>query len=235
MYIQGLIRGFRMLALEFLENATGVFTSSSDSYELCRNVVHADFLDAGASGSQLVAIDQKGSLRVIASYGNSYPMPEGLSLWDDNPISKALGSKEVVSLGWEAASITVFPFYKSMAPVGGLVVVSARKVAKLENSAKNILAQLGAFYLDTNGLSIKQGAVRAEGSPEELTDRQRQVLGYMALGQTNAEIARVMLLSESTIRQETVRIYRAFGVNSRTEASKKGKALGLIAKQTAIN
>ncbi|BDP99797.1 LuxR C-terminal-related transcriptional regulator [Aquiluna sp. KACHI24] len=221
-----------MLALEFLENATGVITSSSDSYELCRNVVHGDFLGAGASGSQLVAIDQKGSLRVIASYGNSYPIPEGLSLWDDNPISKALGSKEVASFAWENAFITVFPFYKSMAPVGGLVVVSGKKVAKLEDSAKNVLAQLGAFYLDTNGLNIKQGAVRTEGNPEELTDRQRQVLSYMALGQTNAEIARVMLLSESTIRQETVRIYRALGVNSRTEASKKGKALGLIPKQS---
>jgi DNA-binding CsgD family transcriptional regulator len=221
-----------MLALEFLENATGVITSSSDSYELCRNVVHGDFLGAGASGSQLVAIDQKGSLRVIASYGNSYPIPEGLSLWDDNPISKALGSKEVASFAWDSAFITVFPFYKSMAPVGGLVVVSGKKVAKLEDSAKNVLAQLGAFYLDTNGLNIKQGPVRAEGNPEELTDRQRQVLGHMALGQTNAEIARVMLLSESTIRQETVRIYRSLGVNSRTEASKKGKALGLIPKQS---
>lgn len=235
MYVQEQFRGFDLLALEFLENATGVITSASDSYELCRNVVHGDFLGAGASGSQLVAIDQKGSLRVIAAYGNSYPIAESLSLWDDNPISKALGSKEIVSFAWDSLYITVFPFFKSMAPVGGLVVVSSKKVGKLEDAARNILAQLGAFYLDTNGLNIKQGAVRSEGNPEELTERQRQVLGYMALGQTNAEIARVMLLSESTIRQETVRIYRALGVNSRTEASKKGKALGLIAKQPAVN
>ncbi len=223
-----------MLALEFLENATGVFTSSSDSYELCRNAVHADFLNSGASGSHLLAIDQKGTLRIIAGYGKNFPLPEGLSLWDEHQVTKALGSRAVASFSWEGAFVTVIPFYKSLAPVGGLLVISAKKAAALDESAKNILAQLGAFYLDTNGLNIKQGAARSEGNPEELTQRQREVLGFMALGQTNAEIARAMLLSESTIRQETVRIYRALGVNSRTEASKKGKALGLIPKQPSL-
>ena len=50
----------------------------------------------------------------------------------------------------------------------------------------------------------------------------------MAEGMTNAEIARELLLSESSIRQETVNIYRVLGVGSRQEAAKKGKALGLI-------
>lgn len=221
-----------MSALQLLEDATGVFTSSSDSYELCRNIVHSDFLSAATSGAQLVAIDHKGNLRTIASYGINYSIPENLSLWDDNPVAKALGSKSHGSFEHGSGFVTVFPFYKSLAPVGGLVLISGKKVAPLDEPTKNILAQLGAFYLDMNGLNVRQAGFKTEGNPEELTERQRQVLGYMAQGQTNAEIARAMLLSESTIRQETVRIYRALGVSSRGEASKKGKALGLIAKTT---
>jgi DNA-binding NarL/FixJ family response regulator len=54
----------------------------------------------------------------------------------------------------------------------------------------------------------------------------------MADGLVNVEIARELMLSESTIRQETIRIYRALGVHNRTEASKKGRALGLIKRAT---
>ncbi len=219
-----------MSALQIVEDATGVFTSAADSYELCRNVVHSDFLDAQTSGAQLVAIDHKGNLRTIASYGMSYSIPENLSLWDDSPVAKALGSKSHESFTNGESFVTVFPFYKSLAPVGGLILVSAKRIDPLDETTKNILAHLGAFYLDTNGLNVKQSVFRSEGDPEELTERQRQVLNLMAQGQTNAEIARAMLLSESTIRQETVRIYRALGVGSRGEASKKGRALGLIAK-----
>jgi DNA-binding CsgD family transcriptional regulator len=221
-----------MSALQFIEDATGVFTSASDTYELCRNIVHSELLGVKTSGAQLISIDQKGQLRSVASYGKSYPVSENLSLWDENPVSKALGEKRHESFEFEGSFVNVLPFYRSMAPVGGLIVISSEKVAPFEKEALNIFAQLGAFYLDTNGLNIKQGSAKSEGNPDELTDRQREVLSYMSLGQTNAEIARTMLLSESTIRQETVRIYRALGVSSRSEASKKGRALGLIQKQT---
>ena len=56
----------------------------------------------------------------------------------------------------------------------------------------------------------------------------------MAEGLVNVEIAGQLMLSESTIRQETVRIYRALGVPNRAEAAKKGKALGIIGRRSHI-
>jgi len=50
-------------------------------------------------------------------------------------------------------------------------------------------------------------------------------------GQVNLEIAKELMLSESTIRQETVRIYRALGVGNRQEAVKKAQSLGIIKKR----
>jgi ATP/maltotriose-dependent transcriptional regulator MalT len=42
------------------------------------------------------------------------------------------------------------------------------------------------------------------------------------------------MLSESTIRQETVKIYRSLGVGDRLEAVKKAKVLGLLPKRVAL-
>jgi DNA-binding CsgD family transcriptional regulator len=223
-----------MSALQFIDNAIGVFTSATDTHELCRNIAHSELLAVRTSGVQLISIDQKGQLRTIASYGKTYLISENLTLWDEDRVSKAIGEKRSESFEFEGGFVNVLPFFRSVAPVGGLIILSSEKVGPLENQALNSFAQLGAFYLDTSGLSNKHGVAKGEGSAEELTDRQREVLSFMALGQTNAEIARIMLLSESSIRQETVRIYRTLGVGSRSEASKKARALGLILKPTPV-
>jgi ATP/maltotriose-dependent transcriptional regulator MalT len=57
------------------------------------------------------------------------------------------------------------------------------------------------------------------------------ILGRIQEGLVNLEIAKDLMLSESTIRQETVRIYRALGVGNRQEAVKKARALGVLAKK----
>jgi DNA-binding NarL/FixJ family response regulator len=68
-----------------------------------------------------------------------------------------------------------------------------------------------------------------------MTTRQLQILGMMAEGLTNAEIALRILLSESTVRQETIRIYRSLGVNNRADATSKGRLLGIIPKLGETN
>ena len=52
----------------------------------------------------------------------------------------------------------------------------------------------------------------------------------MGDGLTNADIGHRVLLSESTVRQETIRIYRALGVTGRMEAVAKARSFGLIPK-----
>ncbi len=51
-----------------------------------------------------------------------------------------------------------------------------------------------------------------------LTDRQLQILALMGEGKTNMAIARTLGYSESTIRQESMEIYRTLGVGSREDA-----------------
>jgi DNA-binding NarL/FixJ family response regulator len=50
----------------------------------------------------------------------------------------------------------------------------------------------------------------------------------MAIGKTNSQIARSLNLSESTIKQEAVRLFKILGVNTRQRAVSVGKEMGII-------
>jgi DNA-binding NarL/FixJ family response regulator len=52
-----------------------------------------------------------------------------------------------------------------------------------------------------------------------LSNRQREVLGYVAKGLSNAEIGERLFLSESTIKQHLRAAYKLLGVSNRTEAA----------------
>lgn len=61
------------------------------------------------------------------------------------------------------------------------------------------------------------------------TIRQRQVLQLLADGYTNAQIAQQLGFSESTIRHETMRIYRALQADGRKDAVAIALKAGLLA------
>jgi DNA-binding NarL/FixJ family response regulator len=58
------------------------------------------------------------------------------------------------------------------------------------------------------------------GDLASLSVRQREILGYVVEGLSNAEIGRRLYLSESTIKQHLRAIYKVLGVRNRTEAAK---------------
>jgi DNA-binding NarL/FixJ family response regulator len=58
------------------------------------------------------------------------------------------------------------------------------------------------------------------GNLGALSVRQREILGYVVEGLSNAEIGRRLYLSESTIKQHLRSVYKVLGVSNRTEAAK---------------
>lgn len=64
-------------------------------------------------------------------------------------------------------------------------------------------------------------------TPEDLTERQTAILVRMAAGQTNAQIARDIGFSESTVRQETMAIYRCLGATGRHDATRLAAERGM--------
>lgn len=65
-------------------------------------------------------------------------------------------------------------------------------------------------------------------SSPNLTSRQLRVLELMSLGKTNIAIAEIIGYSESTVRQETMAIYRILGVHDRNDACKVAYERGII-------
>ena len=67
---------------------------------------------------------------------------------------------------------------------------------------------------------------RAEGDP--LSDREREVLGLLALGHTNQEIAQMLFISVRTAETHRAHIMRKLGLGSRAELVRYALAEGLL-------
>lgn len=63
---------------------------------------------------------------------------------------------------------------------------------------------------------------------EPLTDRELDVLVYLATGATNREIAAGLFLSEGTVKNYVTSILGKLGVSDRAQAASKGQEMGLI-------
>jgi DNA-binding NarL/FixJ family response regulator len=66
------------------------------------------------------------------------------------------------------------------------------------------------------------------GALDELTDRERQVLGLIARGMSNADIGRELFLSEATIKTYVTRMLWKLGLSSRTQAVVAAYESGLV-------
>lgn len=63
---------------------------------------------------------------------------------------------------------------------------------------------------------------------EPLSQRELEVLQHIALGRTNQEIARQLIVSPGTVKAHTSNIYRKLDVANRTEAVARARQLGLL-------
>ena len=66
------------------------------------------------------------------------------------------------------------------------------------------------------------------GLIEPLSMRELEVLQHMALGRTNQEIARQLIISTGTVKAHGASIYRKLDVANRTEAVTRARQLGLL-------
>lgn len=89
-------------------------------------------------------------------------------------------------------------------------------------SADGGLTTVNAVAAESPGVS------RRKAAPKELSERQLIVLRMMAKGLTNAQIAKRIGFSESTVRQETMVVYRYFGVGGRHEAVRLADMRGML-------
>ena len=72
------------------------------------------------------------------------------------------------------------------------------------------------------------GGGGSEAAPGRLTPRQREVLALLIEGKSNKEIARLLALSDNTVRVHAAAIFKTLDVRNRTEAAFAARRLGLL-------
>lgn len=85
----------------------------------------------------------------------------------------------------------------------------------------------GTDHQPWDGSGARNGKLPKE-LPENLTNRERQILGFAAAGYTNREIGRVCWITEATVENHMRNIFRKLGVSNRVQAAIVGLSLGII-------
>src|SRR5829696_4134534 len=70
--------------------------------------------------------------------------------------------------------------------------------------------------------------VRAPENPEDLTEREIEILKLLARGKANKEIASSLFVGEKTVKSRVSRILAKLGVQSRTQAALHAVRIGLV-------
>lgn len=76
--------------------------------------------------------------------------------------------------------------------------------------------------------SGSQAGLAGDEPVEPLSQRELEVLHLLALGRTNLEIARQLVVAPGTVKAHTSSIYRKLQVANRTEAAARARRLGLL-------
>jgi DNA-binding CsgD family transcriptional regulator len=130
-------------------------------------------------------------------------------------------TESIISLD---GSMIFFPFSRNQAVDCFILHHSSKKLteeAKSHSSIMflNLIQALTVHHLVVSG-SLKQTApVTQKFNPETFSARQKQILDGMIEGKTNYQLASELGYSVSTIRHETMRIFRILGVSDRKDAA----------------
>ena len=89
-------------------------------------------------------------------------------------------------------------------------------------------AAAGQVQLSPQASAYLMRKVRTDEAPVVLTDRETSVLGLLAQGQSNKEIARTLQITEDTVKSHVKHILAKLGVQSRTQAVLSAQQRGLI-------
>jgi DNA-binding CsgD family transcriptional regulator len=202
--------------------------------DFCKAVVHSGFSGGYVQGCHLYRLGDDAHLSLAAGYGLSFDhLGDTFSIWDQNPVSTAVRERsfEFVSATSNSRPMIVVPLVRDSTPIGAATLILDAQVDSnpIDENLFPVLEKLSGYWLTSQTQMRTFSSGKASGSDgSNLTSRQLKILALMADGLVNAEIAVQLLVSESTVRQETVRIYRDLGVANRAEASRKGRLLGLI-------
>jgi DNA-binding CsgD family transcriptional regulator len=219
--------------LGYLSQWADLVASSNTVSEFAKKFVHSSLTSQSAVGVHIYQLDSKGQFKLIGGYGINPIQEKEVSAWDNHVLAQALQENLLAQAECEIEQTKYFlyaiPIIRANQPLGVAISVSREKLEVFPAEVNYSMSRILGIWFYSLGFSSERSGKAEDANPEQLTERQLKILDLISRGMTNAQIAQQLILSESSIRQETVRIYRALGVDSREEASKRAIHLGLLA------
>ena len=230
---------------------------AEDADEFCRALALDVLLEYGVVATYVARLDSDGHISMIGSYGYSQQRVENTgrpSIWENMSITETIRTgKVMVYETWDeyverypdkahmaspGKAFVCLPLRVKGARAGGLGISFAEPIAGVGINPRlwEVFSAAGDVFL-TKGwaaeLARRPVPTIDFGEDDKfaaatLSDREQVVLGQIALGKTNQQIARDLAYSESTIKQDTIRIFKVLGVKTRKDAVLAAKTLGII-------
>lgn len=148
--------------------------------------------------------------------------------WDDIPKQLIINRKQrlCLNLGQEAGLYNgvCSPFRGINNELAGIALATSDAKDAFDGNIDLIHAYSNHFYIVYRRLTEQE---RTAPAPY-LTDKEREVLRWVAAGKTNGEIADIVFMSEATVDFHLRNIYRKLDANSRVLAAIKAISIGLI-------
>lgn len=221
---------------QWLLEAVTVINASSTPHDYCRRLTTHPVLGEGMVGNHLFLLDSAGAFRLMGGYGiNPLDQDAVFSQFDESLFARALESGRYERESFNAEyDIQVCPAFKAGVPNGAIMSVLKPGVGAGETFEMRTFQEF-AYYLALGtfvagaGFSAQEIAKRAPTN-EALSERQLVILQGIAEGKTNLQISKELILSESAIKQETVKIFRSLGVANRRQAAQKANAMGMLSQ-----
>jgi DNA-binding CsgD family transcriptional regulator len=217
-----------------------LLTTSPDLDEISRCLVGLLSWPIGATGA-LIVREQGGSLSTLARYEE--PLDPNLEVLRGQE-SEPCVSEVVTATGGLSPVVWTEPGHPSCRPMAAwpldtsnghvdhlVIILGATEPAGTVRDRVRGIPEVLAVYLagrdPRNGRTVAD-APTAAGAAVHLSERQSRVLEMMAQELTMAQIASRIGYSESTVRMESLAIYRALGVHERRHAVAAARGMGLL-------
>lgn len=201
----------------------------SESLEdLCENFVFADFLDSQCHGAFLFSVNHESDLILEAHYGQRHHLLEDKILgWDDHPVIHALRARKNNYGIFANKGVLAVPLINMKKPVACLVLLfdGSNEVNPMPDTLCKVLSKAAGFFFGVKPIQQKR---RIRTVDQQVSARQRSILKMIGERFTNAQIGRELNLSESTVRQETIKIYSLLNADGRVDAVDKARTHGWI-------
>jgi len=202
-------------------SAAGSFGLVSDVIRALRRLSLWDrspSVDAIRDGSPIVFADKEALLTEYPWLSNHDGLLNPTIVWPLSVGNQRLGSVQIQFTG-PVQKESVQTVFTSVTPILGLYL-SLRSAADT-----------------TQGVSERRTPLSPNGQePEaELTPRQLRILHLLAEGRTNRQIAARIGFSDSTVRQETMAIYRCLGAEGRRDAVHIAGLRGLLSEEPQLS